>query len=236
MSRSINTKLINPSQRQFEWDGSNGGFRYYDKVEKIKVAVELPFSFLVLDTLSSIKGFSDEQQSGYWSNEVRNISKEPITVRAKKGIVAEGIYKEIIGQVIGGKYCQSCYIAFKGEDDKLIIGNISIMGACLSAWIDFRKGKDVFVGAVAVEKMTSAKKGATKYFIPEFSIKEVSPETDTVAKLLDGELQDYLKKYFAKSGVEVAEKENREVMNDNPNDEEIQNDSTTGVPADDLPF
>ena len=59
MSRSNPTDFNNPSQKNFEWNGESGGFRYFDKSlgEKgERVQVDLPFRFLVLDCLSTILG------------------------------------------------------------------------------------------------------------------------------------------------------------------------------------
>ena len=64
MSRSNNVELKNPATRFFEWKGETGGFRYYDKeidnedgTKGARVQVSLPFYFLVLDTLATVKGY-----------------------------------------------------------------------------------------------------------------------------------------------------------------------------------
>src|SRR5258706_10114241 len=98
MSRSNNTEFPNPSLRFYRWDGEYGGFTYFDKnigEGGVRVKIELPFTFMVLDALSTIKGFSDAEQSGYWSNEVRDIKRDILTVRTKAGIQAKGTYDEI---------------------------------------------------------------------------------------------------------------------------------------------
>lgn len=209
MSRSNNTELINPAIRFYEWNGDKGGFRYFDKAlgEKgERVEVPLPFKFLVLDTLSTIKGFDDVDKSGYWCNEVRDLKKDIMTVRNKNGICAKGLYEQVSKDrnTVGSKYCQSVYIAFK-EGKTLIIANIQMMGAALGSWIEFRKKNKIFDGAISVETMIEGIKGKTVYQIPVFKKIETSPETDQQAKELDTELQTYLGLYFKRNSEQVAE-------------------------------
>ena len=198
MSRSNNTEIINPATRFFEWSGSEGKVKYYDKEAKENIYVDLPFTFLVLDTLVTITGYSDEAESGYWSNEVRNIKVEPMTVRTKKGAVAIGLYDEV-KDLTGAKYTQSVYIAYRGDDDQLEIGNIKLHGSAIGPWIEFRKGRDIYQGAVTIAGKHKAKKGRNEYFEPIFEVTPTKEETDDTAKALDVVLQDYLKVYLARN-------------------------------------
>jgi len=63
MSRSNpHEKLVNPSGKFYEWSGDKGQFFYFDKNKGDKgekVFMKMPFNFLVLDTLSTCKGFDD---------------------------------------------------------------------------------------------------------------------------------------------------------------------------------
>lgn len=217
MSLSNNQEIISPVQKYFEWSGSKGGFSYYDKEAKVKVAVPLPFKFIVLDTLSTIKGFNDADQSGYWSNEVRNINADILTVRTKKGICAKGNYEQVITHrdCTGARYCQSVYMAYvDGKDMK--IGNIAIMGAALSSWIDFRKKNKIFASLITVAGMTEGKKGATTYQIPTFTISDLKPEIIEKATKMDVELQEYLTKYFSKNAQQQSEQAIAETVKAEP--------------------
>lgn len=242
MSRSNQIEIKNPSTRFFEWKGE-GGFKYFDKSigEKGKnVDMPLPFTFLVLDCLSTIKGFSDADQSGFWSNEVRDLKTEPFTVRSKKGICAKGLYENVIAdrRIIGAKYCQSVYIGYLDGQD-LVIGNLQLTGAALSSWIDFRKKAKIYEGAIKVAKWIDCKKGATNYTTPVFEMIAVKPETDEKAKVLDKELQAYLTLYFAKNKEHVNEPvDEPAIVDEQPpyRPDEVppeQNDNQNG---DDLPF
>ena len=197
MSRSNpNERPVNPSTKFFEWNGKDGNFFYYDKEKKTKVDVPFPFVFLVLDQLSTIKGWSDADQSGIWSNEVKH--KDAILqVRTKKGLQVEGKYADIKGKVVGADFTTSVYIAFKDETGKLAIGNIAMNGSCLNAWIDFSKGKKVEEGAIRVENYTEAKKGAISYRMPAFISFACSQKTNDEAVALDATLQAYLNQYLA---------------------------------------
>lgn len=202
MSRSNNTTSTNPTTRWFEWSGSTGQLKYYDRDKQENVFIDAPFTFLVLDQLSTITGWSDDAQSGVWANEVRNLQLEELIVRTKMGILARGQYSNIKG-LNGVRFTKSIYIAYYDDNKQLQIGNLKAAGACLSAWIEFSRGRDVYKGAVTLSKAEPAKKGATKYFIPVFEEKTtVSDETNAQAVELDKQLQAYLNDYFADQFIE----------------------------------
>jgi|ERR1051326_1814205 hypothetical protein len=236
MSRSMNTENPNPAARFIQWDGERGGFRYYDKQQEERVPIGLPFGFLVLDTLSTIKGWNEVEKSNYWSNEVRDIKKDVLNVRSKGGLVATGFYDDVIANrnCRGAKYCQSVYIGAK-VNGKLAIWNIQMVGACLGAWIDFRKKNKIYDGAIQVNSFVEGTKGRTTYQIPVFEKIEVSDETDAEAKLLDKQLQEYLKLYFQRTSESVASAHVEEKIEPVPIDAEYP-EAINQEPADDLPF
>lgn len=234
MSRSNNTENPNPARRFYQWVGDKGGFRYFDKSLGEKgenVYVPLPISFLVLDTLSTIKGFDDATQSGFWSNEVKDIRREVLTVRNKSGVCAKGLYEQVITDrnCTGAKYCQSVYVGTKEPDGTWIICNIQMTGAALGAWIEFRKKNKIFEGGILVDEMLDGKKGATKYKIPVFKKIDVATDTEEIAKGLDQKLQAYLKTYFER---------NREAIIQEHVEAKVQPvvDEAPPIKDDDLPF
>ena len=217
MSRSNpDVRLESPCKRYFEWNGDAGGFKYFDKakdaVEKGtgNIAVPLPFTFLVIDELITIGGFSESANSRFWSNEIRkrDLKTGILTVKNGKGECCSGTYESIKGKETGMKYCESVYIAYRDENNALQIGNIKFVGAGLSSWIDFvsgtrdDKGKrltppnDPYKGAIKVATMLEGKKGKTVYQMPVFVTVPVKEETDEQVKEMDRELQAYLKLYF----------------------------------------
>ncbi len=214
MSRSNpNAELSNPSTKWFEWDGENGVVRYYDKNvtdNQGKVNLTLPFTFLVLDQLSVIKGWHEQSKSGIISNEVRSIKDDVLTVRAFKGPeLAKGLYSEIKDTVgnKGGQFHASIYIAYK-EGGEFKIANLSLKGAGVNAWIEFVKANRSAINdkAVTITGFTEDKKGKIVFRIPTFEVKDITSSTQEVAVELDKELQAYLNVYLiSKKIVEKVE-------------------------------
>jgi len=206
MSRSNPTsESKNPSARWFEWAGADdaGHVKYYDKEEEKSVKVDLPFTFLVLDELATIKGFNDDANAGLYSNEVKDTRNQPMTVSIfGKGEVASGLYADIKDKVKskGGKFASSVYIAAK-IDGELKIANITFVGSSVSQWMDFKKahGKAIYDNAVVIQAYEDRKKGRTDYRAPLFSLKDCSQETQDQAVALDKELQEFLQSYFVKN-------------------------------------
>lgn len=221
MSRSNPTEgARNPSTRWFEWSGgADGGYvRWYDKEKKEHVKVDGPFVFLLLDELSTVKGWHEASESSIYANEVRDLRQEALVVRSfEGGELASGFYTSIRDRIaaIGGHYCTSIYLAYKG-DDGLKLGNLSLKGAALSAWMDFKRnaptkkdasGKSVksyFVDAVKIGNFEQAKKGGTTYRVPVFTFTPVSEDTNKQAVALDMELQAFLAEYFKRPKAEAA--------------------------------
>ena len=222
MSRSNNIEIKNPAKFLIEWGGSNGTLSYYDKsveADDKNVNVPIPFTFLVLDILSTVKGYSSSAKSGFWSNEVRSIKDDILIVRTKEGEVKRGKYREVIDtkECRGAKFCQSVYVAIKSDTGVLEIAKIQFTGAALNAWIDFRKKNDIYKGAVQITGSKQEQNGATVYYMPVFKSVPVSDETNKSANTLDVTLQEYLAKYLNKSHsapVESSSQEKNEIPDD----------------------
>jgi hypothetical protein len=97
MSRSNPTNFSSPASRFFDWAAERGELQFYDKEAKQNVTVKLPFSFLVLDEVSQVGGGVkiNGKYEGYWSNAVKDLNSQIITVKSKQGIVAQGLYSEL---------------------------------------------------------------------------------------------------------------------------------------------
>lgn len=192
--------MRNPATRFFEWSSDDKTLKWYDKETKENTLVKLPFVFLVLDQLNTVGGWSDADQSGIWSNEVRNTRTDILTVRTKLGIKREGVY-ENVKTVPGAKYVKSVYIAYKGDSGDLELGHLKLKGSAGSAWIEFTKKRNVYDGAFKIVKADGPfTKGKTEYWTPVFEANSVTPETSEKADELDRQLQSYLKVYLAQPG------------------------------------
>jgi hypothetical protein len=186
--------------------------RWYNKDTKEQMKVDGAFTFLLLDQLSTVKGWHDPSESGIYANEVRDTRQEVLVVRSfKGGELASGIYADIRDKITaqGGHYCVSLYLAYK-EGDDLRIGNLNLKGATAGAWMEFKKtaGKKVNEQAVTIAGYSQEKKGSTVYRIPKFALKEVSEATNQQAVALDVELQAFLADYFKKPKAEAAKPQN----------------------------
>lgn len=211
MSRSNPTEhAVHPAQRWFEWDGSKGGIRYYDKATNANINIGKNFTFIVLDRLAVVKGWHEPSESGITSNEVRDTKSERMVVKAfKGGILAEGFYASIRDRIkaVGGHFTCNLYIAWK-DADGLKIGSFQFKGAALNAWVEFEKAnrEGVWKKAVTIDGMVKGKKGKIEFVTPTFKLTDIAEKTDTEAKALDQLLQVYLKNYFQRTRLEQVEK------------------------------
>lgn len=206
MSRS-NPTVHNPhpAEKWFEWDGESGAIRWYDKKEKKNVAVKDGFSFLLLDELAAVTGWSESNEGGITSNEVRDTTKEVLVVKVFKGPkIAQGFYQDIRDRIIaaGGYYTSVLYIAFK-EEGRLKLGGLKLKGAGLNAWVEFKKKnrEALYKAAVQFKGSTQHKKGKIQWHVPTLFLRDVADETNEEAKKLDELLQVYLKGYFERTTV-----------------------------------
>lgn len=198
MSLSNQSTSVNPAKHHLRV--KSGSVNCYDKDEGQNIDVPVPLSFVVLDQLATVKGWSDGDQSGYWSNEVKFAGKDTLNVRTSKGQKASGIWKEIKGDsnIAGSKFNASVYIAAQGREG-LEIQNIAFSGASLNAWIEFvnaNKGVTSGKSKVVITGFSDEKKGAVKYQVPVFEAADITEEELTEATALDVALQEYLTSYF----------------------------------------
>lgn len=240
MSRSNPSEhLANPSTRWFEWNGEKGLVRYYDRDKKENVDVPLPFAFLLLDELASVRGWHDPSQSGIYSNEVRDTTQAVMVVKSfKGGTIAEGKYREIKDRVnaAGGDYTANCYIAFKQGDGHYDIGSIRFKGAALGAWMEFRKANrsGIYKQAIRITSYAEGKKGKVVFRVPVFALLNVSAEAEESAVTLDKELQEFLTAYLNRNKRDQADDGARHVT-----DEEIAADNHNeplAITDADIPF
>lgn len=212
----------NPVVKRLRWHGeidhdpnhqvNRKCFSYYDKDQKDspnkgQVEVPLPITFIVLDTLHTVRGYSEKEKAGFFANEIpeNGFKTHPLKVYLGDKVEAEGLYKDIKEPLKGkgAKYCQSVYVAMK-ENGKLVINNLQLWGAAIGPWVEFRSKNNLDKIAVTVKTFTEGQQGRTHYNMPFFEAIPVIPETDEQAKELDRELQAYLKGYFERQNQEQS--------------------------------
>lgn len=188
-----------------EWKGKTGTLSFYNKEKEASVEVPLPFDFLVLDELNKVSGYNRQMESGYYSNEVRNTLKEPLTVRMKGGIVEEGLYRDLQVLRKGAKFAKSVYIAFQSpKTGQWGIGNITMTGSSWTAWVEFGKHHKVQNGKVRLAKKGDKMEAETgDYYPPVFEYLAATPEEDAEAIRLDKELQIFLSQYLSAPRVDT---------------------------------
>lgn len=171
MSRAdeLNKSFEKPAARYLEWSSDDLQLKYYDKEKEKNILVPLPFKFVVLMERHTIKGFNEDKKSGFYSNEVEDLSKEELNVRLfSGGSVAKGVYSEIKEKIsgMGACYAKSIYIqTLDGE-----IWNIILKGAAVFAWGEFvKKNRSQLVShSITITDATELKKGKITYSIPVF--------------------------------------------------------------------
>lgn len=218
MSRSNpneDSRTPNPALRFYEWQGSTGNLSYYDKENKKKVEVTLPFTFLPISRLVTLKGYNDDTKTSYWSNEVKDIQKDPFLVQSVTGgsgnkqvrTVAQGLYKDIKPTLdaLDISYVESLYIGIKGAKS-LELCNIQIKGSAIGSWIQFCKDNKIWDIAVKIASSIDKKKGSVKYKEPVYTpIVKISDAMQTEAIALDHKLNEYLDGYFERNKTTATE-------------------------------
>lgn len=204
---AFSTPQSNPATKFIDWKSNDKCFEFYDKEAQAKVQIPLPFKFLVLDELHAIKGWNDATSSGIFSNEVKFISKEVMTVKPFKGNeIAKGLYKDIKEKIVaaGGHYVKSIYIML--EDGGL--SNLQLKGSAVQAWGEFTQKTRSRLPDEWVEVKTAkeGKKGAVKFNVPEFTFKQSLSESECEqADEAFNTLETYLKAYLVKAEPVVEE-------------------------------
>lgn len=214
--QAFNTPQSNPATKFIDWKSNDKCFSFYNKETSTNEQIPLPFKFLVLDELHAIKGWNDATSSGIFSNEVKFISKEVMTVKPFKGNeIAKGLYKDIKEKVqsAGGHYVKSIYIML--EDGTL--ANLQLKGSAVQKWGEFtQKTRNRLPDEwVQVSKSLEGKKGAVKFHTPVFEF--LASISDSEAELADeafNTLEKYLKAYLVKAEPMIDEAEETEEVDD----------------------
>jgi hypothetical protein len=217
--KAFEVPASNPATKFIEWKSNDKAFGFYDKEQEKKILIPLPFKFLVLDELHSVKGWNDATSSGIYSNEVKFISKEIMTIKSFKGNeIANGLYKDIKEKIVsaGGHYVKSIYVML--EDGTL--ANLQLKGSVVQKWGEFTlKTRNRLPDEwVVIENAIEGKKGAVKFNVPEFKfLNSLSQKEGQQADEVFNILESYLKTYLAKSEPVVTEIEviDEEVIEDN---------------------
>jgi hypothetical protein len=126
----VKQKVVRPS-----------GWYYWDKSlndgDGGEVLLEMPFSWVWLESTTSFSGFNKDKGQGVYSNEVLNTKTQPLTVKCGNETIAEGLYQEIKDEVKGqgGKYCASIYGLMKNEEGEYEVVRFLMVGSSRDTWM-----------------------------------------------------------------------------------------------------
>jgi hypothetical protein len=232
-------QLTNPALRFFKWSGGDGILSYYDKEKKENIEVPTPFTFLLLDTFTTIKGFNEKAGENIWANEIKDLKTQKLNVRSGKTTFELGFYADIKDSVVakGGGYAQSCYICYK-ENGELVIGNITMQGSSFSGgthkpedknmkdieiggWLSFAKTFKAEIYDKAVQIVGKDDRictnGKVKFYAPVFKLIDTTPETNAKAIELTQKLKAYMKEYFVQTQA-ISEEDTNHAMENRVNE------------------
>jgi hypothetical protein len=219
------TTSKNPATKFLEWKSERKCFSFYNRETQVNEDLQLPLKFLFLEHYNVIKGWHDPTQTGIISNEVFLLSKEKLKVRTYKGLeIAEGYYSEIKDKVklSGGVYHKSVYVMLpNGELANLqlkgaVIGGLSaeqsLTKLAVKGYSDFYQDNHRLLDNqwIEITDVSDAKKGATKYSIPNFKVgSHITDDENEKANECAKILQQYVNDY---KGINVPENQVKETL------------------------
>jgi len=234
MSRSRPTnKIQSPISLTIEYKGGDGVFQYWDTEKKERINLVYPLSFILLDELSAVHGWSEKFGANIYSNEIHGLN-EPIIVKTfkdKKPIeIMTGLYKDIKAKVkeLGAKYHKNLIVMITENEtiEKGTLCRITLAGAALSAWIN--KDYDAYHGVIVINQTLDGQKGSVKYKIPVF---ENDPRAEFVdeeqALDCDKQVQEYYDRLAEKYTAHTEAKEDEPIPTELPSEDNNKGEKKT---------
>lgn len=186
-------RIPSPVKYYVQYKGSTGVYTYWDGEKNVELE---DIEFVVMDTRSSISGWSDDNKARIYSNMVRTV-KDELVVRCGKTELVKGPYETSKDKIksSGGKFTTNIF-AMATIDGIPTPVDIQFSGACLRDWSTFveKTGmKKLYSSLIKSGKGDQQKKGAVKYYTPTFTLSEASEADLADAKDFDeNQLQPYL--------------------------------------------
>jgi hypothetical protein len=201
-----NPKIKNPATKFIEFKGDAGVFQYYDKEKEENIVLPFPIFFVVLDELHAVKGYNKFYKQGVFSNEVRNIKEELLSVRVfKSDIKLVGTWEKIKGEVerIQGHYSKSVYAGMIVKDTPMELVNFQFHGASRAPWFDYKGDKENL--GVSITGIVEDSNGNVTFQRPMFKSIKLRDIDRKEATELDRKLQSYLKVYLQQKEEEIVD-------------------------------
>lgn len=182
----------NPANLRLTWSSAESSFKCYDCTTQIKSLLN-NVEFAILEESTSVCGFHEAQNLGIFSNEVKNLKTQALSVRTKNGVIIEGYYADIKDKWgKGPAFCKNVYVQLKSGE----IASIQLSGAALKAYFDFReanRGK-ITKNWIGLSGVNALKKGSVSYNVPIFDKKALISAKEDVSLNANYEIvNNYLK-------------------------------------------
>lgn len=147
MASIFDSNLQNPARVwvRFKAGKDQGFFEGYDKdqEEESERVVNLGEALNIIPLFEhyGVEGFNNESAKGFYSNEVKDITNDILSVKLGNELFATGRWSEIREKVksAGGKFANVVYFAFfqRGKKNEILprIGATKLSGASANVWI-----------------------------------------------------------------------------------------------------
>jgi hypothetical protein len=202
MSRVTDQERVkSPAKYTIRFKGDAGEWAYWDK-ERGELGEEVKLEsldFVVLDMVSSISGWSDENQSSIYSSFFKT-TKEEVVVRVGGGKeIFTGSYSNESDKArikeLGGKFTSNVF-ALAMIDGEYVPVRIDLTGGGIWNWTEFlsEHGRtNVYKYIVTGLKGEQQKKGSVKFHSPVFSFVEADDGLCSQAdEFTTNELEPYI--------------------------------------------
>jgi hypothetical protein len=181
----------------FDYKGDRGVFSRWDSASNQTVTLD-ELKVVLLDSRSCITGWSDDNNSKIYSNLVKYLADENLSVRSKTVELVSGKYAEIKDQIekVGGKFTTSLFVlAFIGGEWVPTV--IHLHSTALFNWGEYTKAvpmpkiyQQVLTLKRSKDKM---KKGKIEWYPLDVTAETVEEDVASQAdKFNDDRLQPYL--------------------------------------------
>lgn len=218
---SRNSKLVeNPAIRTFKWKNEKfdkksksvtreTGWYYWDKTanngDGADIMVEMPVSFLWLESAQSYTGYNQKTEKGLYSNEilsspdaVKKYGRLQLDLKSDGETLLSGFYADIKEEAkgMGAKFCIPVYAAMEIDGEYQIV-RFLMTGSSGSAWMEFNNRQNNMTKMIVCsdKKSVEMKTGDT-YDEPVFKYIAATPEQVEKANELVENVDDYFNYIF----------------------------------------
>ena len=242
MSRSkYQNRTSDPAQIIMQWRAEEGLFKTTNLITKESGELPPPISFIVLDELQAVKGWSTKYDCGIYSNMWKGTEpghfKVKVRNRGGNDFPITGKWHEIKDKVkaAGGRWIKIIYALMhikENENYKIKIVKIELQGLALANYVE--SIKNPYTGVIEINNLVKITRLGKNYLIPEFQNKPLEnkfkDEIEAIAVEKDKELQIYLNDYFSyfiqdniiDTMKNTLQKEVEDTVEDTPPKEKVQ--------------